>query len=115
MPLSSPSLIAVVVVAVVVTVGVVVDNTVNGRDGLPWETLQKDEIFTIADIATDSKTLQGEPLAIHWPDRPIELQTFTRMFVCLLIFFSVCVCVFVCLFVCLLVCLCVNLRHHHRL
>jgi voltage-gated sodium channel len=43
------------------------------------ETLKKDEIFTIEDIATDSKTLQGDPVEVHWSDRPIDQHCFLEL------------------------------------
>jgi len=42
-------------------------------------TLKKDEIFTIEDVATDSKTLQGDPLEVHWSDRPIDQHCFLEL------------------------------------
>lgn len=43
------------------------------------ETLKKGEIFTISDIATDSKTLQGDPVEVHWSERPIDQQCFMEL------------------------------------
>lgn len=42
-------------------------------------TLKKGEIFTIEDIATDSKTLQGDPVEVHWSDRPIDQHCFLEL------------------------------------
>jgi len=42
-------------------------------------TLKKGEIFTIEDIATDSKTLQGDALEVHWSDRPIDQYCFLEL------------------------------------